>query len=82
MRTYRLVIGEEQGGRTVPISQELIDESPALKAIVERAFKAENSAMLDKVGFDQRYDETPKHDNYHEDRSGEGYTKSYTRKIP
>ncbi|WP_375414279.1 hypothetical protein [uncultured Bradyrhizobium sp.] len=83
MRTYRLIVVEEEGARTFPIDQETIDQSPALKAIVERSFKTSNREGLESVGFDQSYDETPKHDNYHEDRTRpDGYGKSYTRKIP
>ena len=86
MPTYRLIVvgGENEGARTIPVEQSVIDQSPALRAILERSSsEALKAAPMDQVGFDQSYNETPKHDNYHEDRSpSSGYSKSYTREIP
>ncbi|WP_375414278.1 hypothetical protein [uncultured Bradyrhizobium sp.] len=64
MATYRLFVTEHEGGHSISIDQQIIDESPALKAILNRT--------LEKAGDDtsntyaQSYGQTTTHNRQHD----------------
>jgi hypothetical protein len=78
MPTYQLFVSDDQGGRLIPLEQDVIDKSPALRAILNRTSERE-SATRGGDGYAQSYGQSNTHNRQFDQESPGRHSKSYSK---